>query len=404
MDVQFLNQGLNPEGASAGNFLIENLGNTAYNKFTAFVAFAGVSGLRKLRSHIRNAKDYIDSWNIFVGIDIKGTSKEALELLLEININTRIYYTKTQITYHPKVYIFEGEESNKIMLGSSNLTERGLFNNIESNIVLEFESTDEQGMEVLGQLKRYFGDFLDDTNSNIRLLTQELIDLLYERNIIPTEEERRRKYHDTNSRDEGDDNGYDEIDRISELFPSITMQRTPRVPNQRQVDREGDVEIHQADDPEDLWNNKGDEVWVKRNLRNSDAQIVTVDGTNPTGVLRLAQARYRKNGELIDKNTYFRDTLFGDFDWTERRRRNNPPLQETNIRFRMRIGGDDKGEFILRISHDPDRIADQANIPTTLHWGDAIDVIRRNNVVGKDLYLYAPPDGASEPFFIDIRN
>lgn len=142
----------------------------------------------------------------------------------------------------------------------------------------------------------------------------------------------------------------------------------------------------------------------KIDLKQSDAQLVTIQGTNPTGVIRLSQAGFKVNGVLIDKNTYFRDNIFAGFNWRERTRPNNSLLQETTIRFQIIIDGNNKGEFNLRISHDSDRIANQANIPTTLHWGDAIDIIRRSNILGKTLFLYGPPEGQTEPFFIIIKD
>ncbi|MBK7345442.1 MAG: phospholipase D family protein [Chitinophagaceae bacterium] len=57
----------------------------------------------------------------------QGTSKQALELLLEKGIETYIYHREEEyITYHPKLFLFEGQKHTRVIIGSSNLTRSGL--------------------------------------------------------------------------------------------------------------------------------------------------------------------------------------------------------------------------------------------------------------------------------------
>ncbi len=88
MSVRFLGQGLRVGGNSTGNTLLESFQDVEFSSFICFVAFAGVTGIEKLKSHILTSKSHITDWKTFVGIDLKGTSKEALEALLELDINT----------------------------------------------------------------------------------------------------------------------------------------------------------------------------------------------------------------------------------------------------------------------------------------------------------------------------
>ena len=142
-------------------------------------------------------------------------------------------------------------------------------------------------------------------------------------------------------------------------------------------------------------------VWQKHNLPSSDAQQVK-GTTNVTGVLRLGQADFRINGNLIDKNTYFRESIFGGLDWQETPRKNNTPFQETRTEFDIIIHNQYFGTFKLRISHDSERIAGQANIPTTIHWGtEVVTILKNNNTVGKRLSLYMPLEDG-QPFTIEI--
>jgi len=399
MNIQFIGQGLSNESPSAGSILIDSFQDLSFNKFSVFVAFVGVAGIRQLEPHIQNSKEHILDWTGFFGVDQKGTSKEALEALLALDINSKIYFTTTTITYHPKVYLFEGVLKNRILIGSSNLTEKGLFNNIEANIVIDVDKEDILGLNLIEEIKLYFNDFLTGENNNTQVLTSNLINQLHLAGIVPTELERGR-IHDNINRTISDSNLNNTI--IHELFPSISIQRTPqRINAPNRSHRETQINNLL---PSDLWSIKGELGWIKPSLSRSDAQIIESERTNVTGVLRLTFSRYEYNGSPIDKNTYFRFDLFGGADWNERERPNKSPLEETNMRFLLMIDGENKGEFNLRVSHDVDRIADQANVPTYLHWGEAISIIRSQNLQGKSLFLYKPPVGMSEPFFIVIED
>ena len=141
MNISFIGQGLENNEKPTGNLLIESLKDQGFTEFSCLVAFVSSSAVDGLTPHIEEAKDHIEEFNIFVGIDQEATSKEALEILLELDIDTQIYYTKSPITFHPKIYIFEGENKARVILGSSNITVPGLFQNIESSIVADFESS-----------------------------------------------------------------------------------------------------------------------------------------------------------------------------------------------------------------------------------------------------------------------
>jgi hypothetical protein len=49
--------------------------------------------------------------------------------------------------------------------------------------------------------------------------------------------------------------------------------------------------------------------------------------------------------------------------------------------------GDYLGDINIRISHDPNRISGQGNVPTVLHWGDLGARLRQNNYIGKYVSL-----------------
>ena len=94
---------------------------------------------------------------------------------------------------------------------------------------------------------------------------------------------------------------------------------------------------------------KGNLVWEKQ-LNKSD--ILIAEGkTNPTGGLRLTQAKWIDEGRVIDQTKYFREKLFGSFEWTEIKQ--NPKVDVANILFNVTILGEEIGTHLLRVRHKP---------------------------------------------------
>jgi hypothetical protein len=177
MIVEFLGQGLHhEEDETCGNHICSAIKDESFTQITIFVAFLRKPGLDYLKPFIKKAKKENRNIIFYVGIDQQVTSKEALELLLELETETYIYYSESYI-YHPKVYLFEGER-NRIITGSSNLTKSGLFYNVESSILLDFTNNDKSGLKVLNQLKEYYSSLLDFTDPNLELLTSEYLEKL----------------------------------------------------------------------------------------------------------------------------------------------------------------------------------------------------------------------------------
>jgi HKD family nuclease len=186
MIAEFIGQGIHEnESETCGNHICSSIKNEQFITITIFVAFLRKPGVLELKPFIQKAISENRKITVFVGRNEFITSKEALELLLELGVETYIYNADIFI-YHPKVYLFEGKR-NRIITGSSNLTKSGLFYNVESSLLLDFSNDDKQGMKVLNQLKDYFTPLLDFTDPNLEFVTQEHIEKLFAEGLIPTE-------------------------------------------------------------------------------------------------------------------------------------------------------------------------------------------------------------------------
>lgn len=177
MQIDFIGHGLNKKNKlNVGDQIATSLKSNHFDNFTAFVAFTALSGVNKLLPFLKEAKN--KKITFFVGVDNKGTSKQSLEMLLQNNIETYIYHQNEEyVTYHPKLFLFEGKTHSRIIIGSTNLTNSGFLSNIEANIQLDYRTeTDKQGKKLLNDIKTYFEDIINLTNKNLFKLDKELIE------------------------------------------------------------------------------------------------------------------------------------------------------------------------------------------------------------------------------------
>ena len=187
MKAKFLGHGLNSENKfNVGKQIVVSLADNKYNCFNGFVAFAAISGVSTILKNLKIASKNYSQLRFFIGVDNMGTSKETLELLLKENIETYIYHDKKDyITYHPKIYLFEGPVFTRVIIGSSNLTNSGIKTNIEASVQIDFRTkTDKQGEKLLSEIKNNFSELLNLKSKQLSKLTSELIEKLVADNLI----------------------------------------------------------------------------------------------------------------------------------------------------------------------------------------------------------------------------
>jgi HKD family nuclease len=97
-----------------------------FHIFEAAVAFAKRSGVQYLVEGLRIFTESGGYVRMLVGIDHYGTTYEGLADLLDAIANHGelwIYHdSRKYITFHPKLYLFEGQTSAWLITGSGNLT------------------------------------------------------------------------------------------------------------------------------------------------------------------------------------------------------------------------------------------------------------------------------------------
>ncbi len=121
-----------PYNGQLGEILLTKLQEN-YNRLTILAAFARNSGVLRLKPALERFKARGGNIQIFVGVDIQGTTYEALQNLLPLCDTLYVVHSKdSATTFHSKVYLLESDTGIWIAVGSNNLTGGGLWTNFES--------------------------------------------------------------------------------------------------------------------------------------------------------------------------------------------------------------------------------------------------------------------------------
>lgn len=369
---------------------------------SAFVALRTVLRLREqLLQHVENGAEL----RITAGIDLGGTSREALEELLRWECETFVFHNPNpRATFHPKAYLFERQGAATLFVGSNNLTDGGFYTNYEAATHYEFElPADADDYEaILEPLAPFL--FLQPSDL-VQPLDADLIQTLVARGELPTEAEARRRNRCRASEPATEDaipaNPFSAVAvPLAPLLPEGL--RTADLPTATEAPSQpAEVEAVEPTPIQHLP--QGTLLWQKT-LRRSDALQVD-PGTAHVGGVRLTQARFENPpGHRIDQTTYFRE-LFADYEWERETGRHRGADQEhTFVPMRIVIRGMDYGAHYFEISHKPSGEAEQNNYTTILRWGRTFNpIIQDANVTGAVLSLYEVTESGAD-FLIDIAD
>lgn len=227
MDVKFIAQGLDiAQTSPLGEKLAEALSKNVYKSFSAFVAFVSVGGIKNIEEQLLQFKSRGGDIRLYIGVDLHGTSKEALDRLLELDVTTYIVFSPNGIVYHPKVYSLEGDVQNFLSVGSSNLTTSGLYQNVEASVCFTWDDDDEQGAELYSDVCEHFNSLLSMQTTSCQLLTQEIIDLLVSNNIVLSESTSRAIANKVKKESEATPVTNNE--KLLEVFGKLKLNRPPK--------------------------------------------------------------------------------------------------------------------------------------------------------------------------------
>lgn len=116
--------------ATAINALASDDDTACLRLLMAFARKAGVLAIKKGMKALRARGGTIHA---IIGVDLHGTSREALELLLDAGAECWVFGAKGH-TFHPKIVIASSQDGMRMtaLVGSANLTGGGCKNNFEA--------------------------------------------------------------------------------------------------------------------------------------------------------------------------------------------------------------------------------------------------------------------------------
>jgi len=188
--AQIFNQALSHR---FGVTLTEYLESGEWSSFEVAVAWVRRSGMRHLLPSLREFLDDGRIARFTIGVDIENTSFEGLQDLLTLSAigdcKTVIYHNESSSVFHPKVFLFSNDRAARLIVGSNNLTEAGLFTNTEVSLQVD-ASLDSP---VIKEIREALDSWRDQSEGLSLELDTELLDALANEGYVLTEEALRRR-------------------------------------------------------------------------------------------------------------------------------------------------------------------------------------------------------------------
>lgn len=127
-----------------GNIINQELQNAKTVRIA--VAFLKYSGIRVIEKSLKQCLKNNGTVEIIAGLDFKTTDPQSMYYLLQLqkefsNLKFFCYgdknENKTNIVFHPKIYLFQDKNGTTGIVGSANLTGGGLMTNFEANAIFK---------------------------------------------------------------------------------------------------------------------------------------------------------------------------------------------------------------------------------------------------------------------------
>lgn len=224
--------------------------------FTGISAFAKASGIGLIEKSLRNYKNRGGKIIFIVGIDLDGTSYDALINLFELSDELYVVYSENIITFHPKMYLLDLPDSKNIAIGSNNLTLGGLYNNFEASTILENLDNDAELYLKYCEIRDRFTNISDEVVKKIN--STEDIEELLENGYINTEKSLIRKRISNKNREASKDKPYSQTQKI---FGSKPIRK--RTIKSMQFLTEGQEEVSSSNGVQEINVNNGEFTWFE---------------------------------------------------------------------------------------------------------------------------------------------
>ena len=344
------------------------------------VGFMNEGGLLALEAALSPVAELT---TIVTGIRNGITSAQGLMKSLEIGCTTYAVDTGSRdVLFHPKVYFSRNAGEARVIIGSANFTAGGLSSNIEASLSMKMELTEPETATFVADLEAKIDEMIAGYPRHVMRVTDNgMVEGLLDSGRLVDESERPAPSAAGSSRRRD----LDTVPRMNLHTASIIRRRPAPFPRV----------LEDATTPEPPVPTGASApvrerlrlVWESNPLSRRHLTIPRGEATNQTGSMLFGKGAL----EDIDQRHYFRDEVFATLNWQFDTAALSRHMERTETRFQLVIRDVNYGVFTLRLSHNSrtdTRAYEQSNSMTQLHWGEARQIVAREDLLGRTMYLY----------------
>lgn len=259
-DITVINQ---PLSGNLGDFLVSCLEESDFEVVNIIVAFARNSGVLRLKPALEQFKAYGSKVNIFVGIDLDGTSYEALVSLSKLADTLYVVHSESEQTFHSKIYNFTKEGNSIVVVGSNNLTAGGLWTNLESCSIARLDLGKESDRAVQHQIDLYMGDLVGIQGLSMEIRGQEDVDELLAAGYVSKEAKVRIRRESVKKQATKKELGNIKpfVKRVKASLPSIKREKQFKPVKPESLQEKDGVSV--SEPIFDKLNGDGNSIWFE---------------------------------------------------------------------------------------------------------------------------------------------
>ncbi|WP_324752719.1 phospholipase D family protein [Roseovarius sp. Pro17] len=288
--MELMNQ---PFTGQLGDRLIELLESPNFHTLDIAVAFAKNSGVLRIKDSLQKFRDGGAKVNVYVGVDLGGTSYEALTTLLLHSDTLNVVHSERGQTFHSKIYQFSGEKNGLLVVGSHNLTGGGLWTNFESSVHIPTDVANAKEMAVQKGVSDYFKELVSLKASFMPITTQEEIDTLLQNDYVSKEVADRVR----RAKAAKEDSAHERLFGIG--APAKLPRLNPASKEETAVVSEAHADVHTPelnDEKQTIWFETREMTGGSRNILDLSKKSLVEEG-DPTGTpFDLGEAKFMRGG------------------------------------------------------------------------------------------------------------
>jgi len=365
-EIDLLLQGLNKdddhETAVKKLLAIHGMENYLFS-----LAFARSNGVERIKVNLGKVSGKA---RVFIGIRNGVTSVQSLSSFLRIGIVPYVVDTASNSKiFHQKIYAAYSNTNAYVIIGSANLTNGGLNQNIEASSYIRLDREQQADEKYFQKLINTIQDLPVTYPDHVFQVktARRAVELLKEGRL---EDDRLTRLPSTNKK-----HGNRERDNLIPIPTHGRKIRSPRKGVKKRLVKK-------------TVNTTALLVWESKPLTERSLNIPQETNTHITGDVNLGKGLMEED---IDFQRYFRDVVFSELTWHSNPSSRSPHLECSTINAELIIKNISYGVYDLEVNHDPRRNTrsyKQRNVTTKIKWGKAMPVIRKRDLLGRTLKLY----------------